>query len=65
MILNTIIRNKLGVYFMNDKMKEEVLDKWNEWKWDIYESNKPDWNQRDQSIAETIDQILLKELKND
>ena len=50
---------------MDDKMKQEVLDKWNEWKWDIYESNKPDWNQRDQAIAETIDQILLKELKND
>ena len=50
---------------MDNKMKQEVLDKQNEWKWDIYESNKPDWNQRDQSIAETIDQILLKELKND
>ena len=50
---------------MDNKMKQEVLDKWNEWKWDIYESNKPDWNQRDQEIAETIDQILLKELKND
>tara|TARA_R100000655_G_scaffold5657_1_gene17163 strand:+ start:392 stop:544 length:153 start_codon:yes stop_codon:yes gene_type:complete len=50
---------------MDNKMKQEVLDKWNEWKWDIYESNKPNWNQRDQSIAETIDQILLKELKND
>ena len=24
---------------MNDKMKKEVLDKWNEWKWDVWESN--------------------------
>ena len=50
---------------MNDQMKKDILDKWNEWKWDIWESNKTDWNQRDQSIAEMIDQILLKELKDD
>ena len=47
---------------MNDKMKEEVLDKWNEWKWDIWESNRSTWTQRDQSIAEKIHEILLKEL---
>ncbi len=47
---------------MNDKMKKEVLDKWNEWKYDVWESNRTTWNQRDQAIAETIDQILLKEL---
>ena len=43
-------------------MKKEILKKWNEWKWDVWESNKGNWTQRDQSIAETIDQILLKEL---
>ena len=47
---------------MNDQMKKDILDKWREWKWDIWESNKNNWTQRDQSIAETIDQILLKEL---
>ena len=47
---------------MNDQMKKDILDKWREWKWDIWESNKNTWNQRDQSIAEMIDQILLKEL---
>ena len=47
---------------MNDQMKKEVLDKWNEWKYDVWESNKTTQNQRDQAIAETIDQILLKEL---
>ena len=47
---------------MNDQMKKEVLDKWNEWKYDVWESNKTTWNQRDQAIAETIDKILLKEL---
>ena len=47
---------------MTEEMKKEILKKWNEWKWDIWESNKNDWTQRDQSIVETIDQILLKEL---
>ena len=62
MTLNTMIQNKYGECFMNDKMKEEILDSWNSWKYDIWESNKTSWNQRDQSIAEMIDQILLKEL---
>ena len=47
---------------MNDDMKKEILVKWNEWKYDLWEANKNNWTQRDQSIAETIDQILLKEL---
>ena len=50
---------------MNEQMKKDILDKWNEWKYDIWDSNKNTWNQRDQSIAEMIDQILLKELKDD
>jgi hypothetical protein len=50
---------------MNNQMKKDILDKWNEWKYDIWDSNKNTWNQRDQSIAEMIDQILLKELKDD
>ena len=47
---------------MDDKMKKEIIDSWNSWKWDIWESNRSTWNQRDQAIAETISQILLKEL---
>ena len=50
---------------MNEQMKKDILDKWREWKYDNWESNKTSWNQRDQSIAEMIDQILLKELKDD
>ena len=65
MTLNIMIQNKYGECFMNEQMKKDILDKWREWKWDIWESNKNTWNQRDQSIAETIDQILLTELKND
>ena len=62
MTLNIMIQNRYGECFMNDQMKKDILDKWREWKYDIWESNKTDWNQRDQSIAEMIDQILLKEL---
>ena len=47
---------------MTEDMKKEILEKQNEWKYDVWESNKSNWTQRDQSIAETIDQILLKEL---
>ena len=49
---------------MDERMKKDILDKWNEWKGDIWESNKSTWNQRDQSIAEKISQILLKELND-
>ena len=49
---------------MDDKMKKEIIDSWNSWKWDIWESNRSTWNQRDQSIAETISKILNDELKN-
>ena len=62
MTLNIMIQNKYGECFMNEQMKKDILDKWREWKYDIWESNKTSWNQRDQSIAETIDHILLKEL---
>ena len=50
---------------MSDKIHEEVLDKWNEWKWDVWESNRSTWSKDDQTIAETIGQILLKELDKD
>ena len=62
MTLNIMIQNKYGECFMNEQMKKDILDKWNEWKYDLWETNKSNWTQRDQSIAETIDQILLKEL---
>ena len=49
---------------MDDKMKKEILDSWNSWKWDIWESNRSTWTSRDQAIAETISKILNDELKN-
>ena len=50
---------------MDDNMKKEILAKWNEWKWDLWVANKNNWNQRDQSIAETIDMVLRKEFGSD
>ena len=47
---------------MDEKMMQEILDDWKSWKYDIIEMNTSTWNQRDQAIAETTDQILLKEL---
>ena len=47
---------------MNDKMKEEVLDNWNSWRYDIKDMNRSEWTQRDEAIVEKINQILLKEL---
>ena len=47
---------------MDDKMKKEILDSWNSWKYDIQDMNRSEWNQRDQSIMDTIELILRKEL---
>ena len=47
---------------MDDKMKKEILDNWLSWKYDIIDCNRSEWTQRDQSMIDTINQILLKEL---
>ena len=49
---------------MDDKMKEDVLESWNSWKWDIWESNRSDWDQRDEAILQTIEKLLRKEYGN-
>ena len=49
---------------MDDKMKKEILDSWNSWKYDIQDMNRSEWNQRDQSIMDTIELILRKELND-
>tara|TARA_R110001592_G_scaffold312895_1_gene588298 strand:+ start:1072 stop:1236 length:165 start_codon:yes stop_codon:yes gene_type:complete len=49
---------------MDDKMKKEILDSWNSWKYDILDMNRSEWNQRDQSIMDTIELILRKELND-
>ena len=35
---------------MNEKMKEEILDSWNSWKYDIKDMNRSEWTVRDESI---------------
>ena len=50
---------------MDKKMKKEILDSWNSWKYDIQDMNRSEWNQRDQSILDTIDLLLRKEYGND
>ena len=47
---------------MDEKMMQEILDDWKSWKYDIIEMNTSTWNQRDQSIMDTIELILRKEL---
>ena len=39
---------------MDKKMKKEILDSWNSWKYDIQDMNRSEWNQRDQSIMDII-----------
>ena len=50
---------------MDKKMMQEILDDWISWKYDLWETNKNNWNQRDQSIAEKIDMVLRKEFNSD
>ena len=47
---------------MDSAMMQEILDDWNSWKYDIQDMNRSEWNQRDQSIMNTIELILRKEL---
>ena len=47
---------------MNDSMKKEILAKWNEWKYDLWESNKNNWTQRDDSKVDAITAILEEQL---
>ena len=50
---------------MDKKMKEEVLDNWNSWRYDIKDINRSEWTVRDQSIMDVIDIVLRKEFCSD
>ena len=50
---------------MTEEMMQEILEDWNSWKYDIQDMNRSEWNQRDQSILDTIDLLLRKEYGND
>ena len=47
---------------MDDKMKEELLEYWNLWKYDIKDTNKSEWTQRHESILNTIQIIIENDL---
>ncbi len=49
---------------MDPKMKQEVLDSWSTWKYDIKDLNRTEWTQRDQSILDAIEIALRKEFGN-
>ena len=48
---------------MDKKMMEEILDDWNSWKYDIQDTNKGEWNTRDQSKLDKITSILEEQLE--
>ena len=48
---------------MTEEMMQEILDNWNSWKYDIYESNKSSWDQRDDSKLDMITAILEEQLQ--
>ena len=50
---------------MTSEMLQEILDDWKSWKYDIYESNKSTWTQRDDTIMDVIDIALRKEFGSD
>ena len=50
---------------MNDKVKEEILDNWNSWKYDIKDINRSEWTVRHESILDAIDIALRKEFGSD
>ena len=50
---------------MTEGMMKEILEDWMSWKYDIQDMNRSEWNQRDQSILDTIDLLLRKEYGND
>lgn len=47
---------------MDDKMKEELLEYWNSWKYDIQDMNRSEWTQRHQSILNTIQVMIENDL---
>lgn len=47
---------------MDDKMKEELLEYWNIWKYDIQDMNRSEWTQRHQSILNTIQVMIENDL---
>ena len=49
---------------MDQKTNKEIIDNWNSWKYDIYESNKSTWTDKDDSILNLITKIITNANSN-
>ena len=48
---------------MTEKMIQEIVDDWEDWKHDIYENNKSTWTQRDDKKIDIISAVLKEQLE--
>tara|TARA_R110000851_G_scaffold228039_1_gene380790 strand:- start:319 stop:489 length:171 start_codon:yes stop_codon:yes gene_type:complete len=48
---------------MTEKMIQEIVDDWEDWKHDIYENNKSTWTQRDDKKINIISEMLKEQLE--
>lgn len=58
-IMEVQLQNK-AKKFQSDKIKKykRILDKFNSWKFDIYENNRSDWTKEDEKDLFEIQEIL-------
>ena len=58
-IMEVHLKNK-AKKFQSDKIKKykRILDKFNSWKFDIYENNRSDWTKEDEKDLFEIQEIL-------
>jgi len=48
---------------MTETMMQEIINDWEEWREDIYDSNKSTWTQRDDKKIDIIGEILKEQLE--
>jgi len=48
---------------MTNKMMQEIVDDWREWRYDILELNTATWTQRDEQKLNAITNILEEQLE--
>ena len=58
-------KNKAEAYERKQKRKnkaqaERLVDKWKEWQYDAYESNRSTWTDRDDEDCKAISKILFE-----
>ena len=58
-IMEVQLQNK-AKKFQSDKIKKykRILDKFNSWKFDIYENNRSDWTKEDEKDLLEIQEVL-------